>query len=80
MDIQARKLILIEEFLRINDERVIARIESFIRQEKIVSHEQNLQPMSMNDFREMIDKAKHESDTGHVVSHQDMKNQVKRWK
>jgi len=34
MNIRARKLVFVEEFLRINDENLIIRIESFLKQEK----------------------------------------------
>jgi hypothetical protein len=77
MNIQARKLILIEEFLGIDDESLIAKLETFIKQEKKVSHERNLQPMSMNEFHEMIDHAKSDSDAGRVISHQELKKKVK---
>jgi hypothetical protein len=80
MNIQARKLILIEEFLRISDESLITKLESFIRQEKKVSHERNLKPMSMNEFHEMIDQAKRDSDAGLIISHQELKKMVKTWK
>ena len=80
MNIQARKLILIEEFLRISDESLITKLESFIKQEKKVSHERNLKPMSMNEFHEMIDQAKRDSDAGRVISLQELKKKVKTWK
>ena len=80
MNIQARKLILIEEFLRISDESLIARLESFIKQEKKDIHERSLKPMSLNEFHEMIDQAKLDSDAGRVISHQDLKKKVKTWK
>ena len=80
MNIQARKLILIEEFLHISDENLITKLESFIKQEKKVSHERNLKPMSLNDFHEMIDQAKRDSDAGRVISHHELKNKVKTWK
>jgi len=80
MNIQARKLVLIEEFLRISDENFITKIESFIKQEKKMSHELNLKPMSLNEFHEMIDQAKQDSDEGRVISHQELKKKVKTWK
>lgn len=80
MNIQSRKLILIEEFLRISDESLITKLESFIKQEKKVSHDRNLKPMSLNEFHEMIDQAKRESDAGRVISHQELKKKVKTWK
>jgi hypothetical protein len=80
MNIQARKLVLIEEFLKINDESIIIKLESFLRNEKKISLERNLKPMSLNDFHEMIDQAKKDSDAGNVISHQDLQNKVKTWK
>jgi len=80
MNIQARKLGLIEEFLRISDESLIIKLESFIREEKKISHERNLKPMSLNEFHDMIDQAKLDSDAGRVISHQDLKKKVKTWK
>ncbi len=80
MNIQARKLVLIEEFLRISDESFIAKLESFIKQEKKVSHERNLKPMSLNEFHEMIGQAKRDSEEGRVISHQELKKKVKSWK
>ncbi|MEI6141509.1 MAG: hypothetical protein WCP85_19715 [Mariniphaga sp.] len=80
MNIQARKLILIEEFIRISDESLITKLESFIKQEKKDSHEKSLKPMSLNEFHEMIDEAKRDSDAGRVISHQDLKKKVKTWK
>lgn len=80
MNIQARKLVLIEEFLRISDENFITKLESFIKQEKKISHELNLKPMSLNEFHEMIDQAKQDSDEGRVISHLELKKKVKTWK
>jgi hypothetical protein len=80
MSIQARKLILIEEFLRIDDESLITKLESFIKLEKKNSHERNLKPMSLDEFHEMIDQAKQESADGRVISHQKLKKKVKTWK
>lgn len=80
MNIQARKLGLIEEFLHINDESLILKLESVIRQEKKLMHDRNLKPMTVNDFHEMIDQAKRDSDAGRVISHQELKKKVKTWK
>ena len=79
MNIQARKLVLIEEFLRISDESFITKLESFIRQEKKVSHEKNLKPMSLNEFHEMINQAKKDSEAGRVISHPELKKKMKTW-
>lgn len=80
MNIQARKLVLIEEFLRISDENLITKLETLIRQEKKISRESNLKPMTINEFHKMIDQAKKDSDEGRVISHQELRNKVKTWK
>jgi hypothetical protein len=36
--------------------------------------------MSLNDFHEMIDQAKRDSEAGRVISHQELKKKVKTWK
>ncbi len=80
MNIQAKKLELIEEFLRISDENLILKLETFLKNEKKISRERNLKPMSINEFREMIDTALKDRDTGNVISHEDLKEKVKSWK
>lgn len=80
MNIQARKLVLIEEFLRISDESIITKLESFIKQEKKAFQARNIKPMSLNEFNDIIDQAILDSDAGRVISHQEMKEKVKTWK
>ena len=80
MNIQARKLVLIEEFLRISDENFIIKLESFIRQEKKISREMSLKPMLPNEFHEMINQSIRDSTAGRVISHEDLKKKVKAWK
>ncbi|NHB68941.1 hypothetical protein [Perlabentimonas gracilis] len=80
MNIQARKLNLIEEFLRISDESIIEKLESFIRIEKKKQYDRELKPMSLNDFHEMIDQAKQDKANGRVISHEELKKRIKSWK
>jgi len=79
MNIQARKLVLIEEFLRFRDESLITKLELFLREEKKISHERNLKPLSIDEFHEMIDQARQDSDDGRVISHQDLKKKFITW-
>lgn len=50
MTIQTRKLSLIEEFIRINDEELISKVESLIKEEKSKKYESRQKLMSMDDF------------------------------
>ena len=80
MNIQARKLILIEEFLRISDVSTIEKLEYFIKIEKKYRHEKDLKPMSLKEFYEMIDHAILNKENDQTISHQDLKKKVKSWK
>jgi len=80
MNIQARKLNLIEEFLRISDESIIEKLESFIRIEKKKQYNRGLKPMSLKEFHEMIDQAKQDKAEGRVISHEELKKRIKSWK
>ena len=80
MNLHERKLVLIEEFLNIRDESLIAKLESIIRQEKKVIQERHLNPMSLDDFHEMIAKAQKDREEGRVISHQNLIRKIKTWK
>ena len=64
MNIQAKKLVLIEELLHINDEGFISKLELLIKDEKNKIREKDLNPMSLDEFHEIIDQAKKDSDAG----------------
>ena len=80
MNIQARKLVLIEEFLRVRDEGIISQLELFFKQEKRKSLKKEISPMSLNELHAMIDQAKSDRVEGRVISHQELKKKVKTWK
>ncbi|MFZ4456355.1 MAG: hypothetical protein ACOYOT_09055 [Bacteroidales bacterium] len=80
MNIQSRKLELIEQFLHISDESLITKLESLLKKEKLASTNKKLTPMSMEEFHTIIDTAKNDAAEGRVLSHQDLKKRVKTWK
>ncbi len=80
MNIQARKLNLIEEFLRLSDEGIIEKLESLIRIEKKKQYDRELRPMSLKEFHGMIDQAKQDKANGRVILHEELKKKVKSWK
>lgn len=76
MDIQARKLILIEEFIRITDESIIDKLESIIKREKKSQKEKEFKPMSLESFHDMIDRSVSDYENGRAISHEDLKKRV----
>ena len=80
MDIQARKISIIQEFLRINSEELINKLDKFLHDEKKKIYEKELKPMSLDNFNEMIDKAEDDSVNGRVVEAKILKKDIEKWK
>jgi len=80
MDIQARKISLIQEFLRINSEELINKLDRFLHDEKKKYYEKELKPMSLDNFNDMIDKAEEDSVNGRVVEAKNLKKDIEKWK
>ena len=80
MDLQTRKLQFIQEFLRINSEEIINKLDKFMHDERKKIHEQELKPMSSDQFNEMIDRSEDDFANGRVIEANDLKNEIAKWK
>lgn len=79
--VERRKLHLIEEFLNISNETIIAKIESLLREERLKFLEKQLKtPYSEKEFIEMIGNAENDAKEGKVISSKDLKKQIQSWK
>jgi len=80
-EVERRKLHLIEEFLNISNETIIAKIESLLREERLKFLEKQLKtPYSEKEFIEMIGSAENDAKEGKVISSKDLKKQMQSWK
>lgn len=57
MDIQARKIHFVQEFLRVADDELVTKLERLLRIERKKKLEKELSPMTMKEFNEIIDKS-----------------------
>ncbi|ROI03408.1 hypothetical protein EGH90_11685 [Kaistella haifensis] len=57
MNLEARKISLIQEFLRIDNEIIISTLENFLHKNKSDFFEQNLNPLSLDVLNPEIDQA-----------------------
>ena len=80
MDIQARKINFIQEFLRINSEELINKLDKFLHVEKSKIYEQELKPMSMDSFNAAIDQSEDDSANGRVVEAKELRKDIEGWK
>jgi len=78
MDLQTRKLTLIQEFLKIQNEELITRIEKLLYT-KPQLNEKGFQPMSMKELDKRIDKSLDDSENDRVTKATDLLEEIKGW-
>lgn len=79
MDLKSRKILFVQEFLRLENEEIISRLENMMRKRKAEMHEENLKPMSMQQFNDEIDKALEDSENDRVIESSRLKSMVEKW-
>jgi len=75
MNIQARKLTLIETLIHLNDESLINKIEKLVESKKSTE----LSPMSLDEFYSRVDKSEEAIKKGQVISQKDLEKKAKNW-
>jgi len=80
MDIQARKINFIQEFLRVADDELVTKFEKLLKVERKKQLEKELRPMTMNEFDEIIDKSENEFSNGRVTESRNLLDQIDSWK
>ena len=78
MDIQVKKLKLIEWIARENNETIISALEKFLK----FSHKNTkgkISPMTIEEFYTMIDEAEQDSIHGRVIEHEELVKQSEKW-
>ncbi len=78
MDLQARKIEFIQEFVRIQSESVINQFEKLLKKE-FKETETDFKPMSVEQLKARIDKSIQDHENGNVTSHEDLLLEIKTW-
>ena len=79
--VESKKLHLIEEFLKIQNEETIHKIEVIIRQERFKVLKGELDTaISEMELNEMIDRAENYAIQGKVTNSKGVKKQIESWK
>ncbi len=79
MDLEARKISFVQEFLRLQNEEIISGLEKLLRNSKAELIEQNLKPMSMEEYNTEIDQAMEDSKNGRMIKATDLKAKIQKW-
>lgn len=79
MNLEARKISLVQEFLRIDNEKIISTLENVLHRIKSENFENNLKPMSLEQFNNEIDKAIGDETNDRIINIKDLKNKIQKW-
>ncbi len=79
MDLETRKISFVQEFLRLQNEEIVSGLEKMLRNRKAELIENNLKPMSMQQFNDEIDQALNDSKNGQIIKATDLKTKVQKW-
>jgi len=79
MDIEARKISLVKEFLNIDNEKIIREIEKLLHNKKVENYESSLKPMTMERYKAEIEMAIKDEKNGRLIKADDLKKQIQEW-
>ncbi len=80
MNIEARKLSFIQEFLTIKNEKTISLLEAILRKEKKISKSKDTQQMTMQELNKRIEQSLKDSGERKVTEANRLISEIKKWK
>ncbi|ARN76781.1 hypothetical protein BST97_01500 [Nonlabens spongiae] len=79
MNLEARKIEFVQEFLRLQNEEIVIMLEQILRKRKTELLEENLKPMSMEQYNAEMDQAESDSENGRMIEVNDLKVKIEKW-
>ncbi|MCM4156005.1 hypothetical protein [Gramella sp. AN32] len=79
MDLQSRKIEFVQEFLKVQSEEVVTKLEELLRKENTSSTDNEFEQMSIDEFNNRIDKSMEDSKNGRIIKASDLKIKIDKW-
>ena len=80
MNTEARKISFIQDYLRVDDERILKAVENFFYKTKSEAfQEESLTPMSLDKFNEEINKAIDDENNNRITDVETLKKRIQKW-
>jgi hypothetical protein len=79
MDLQTRKISFVQEFLSIESEEIISRLEKYLKNEKITIKEKPFKPMTIEELNRRIDQSEQDSINGRLTEMDDFLAEIEKW-
>lgn len=79
MDIEAKKRELIKEFLKLESEEAILRLEKILKKETKSIENKKSVPMTLEQFNKRIDISLDDSQNGKLTEIDDLMSEIEKW-
>lgn len=79
MNIEARKIEFVQEFLKLQNEEAISKLEKILRKETKHSGDRKIKPMSVRELNRRIDKSMEDSKNGRLTEANDLLAEIEKW-
>ncbi|MCL7763629.1 hypothetical protein MPF19_09400 [Polaribacter sp. Z014] len=79
MNLEARKIEFVQEFLKLQSEEVISLFEKILKKENLKAGQEDFKPMSIEEFNSRIDQSMNDSENGRLISSSELKAQIEEW-
>lgn len=80
MDIQTRKIEFVQEFLKLQNDELITRLENLLRSNKSSTQNNDLKPMTIAELNRRIDKSMQDSENNRLTSSSELIAEIENWK
>ncbi|KAF2517241.1 hypothetical protein [Flavobacterium foetidum] len=79
MDLETRKISFIQEFLRLQSEEIVIRLENLLHTQKVELLAREMKSMSIEQFNKEIDQSLDDAKNGRIISAKDLKSKIQKW-
>ena len=79
MNIEARKIEFIQEFLKLQREETISKLEKILQKERKYSDSRKNDTMSARELNKRIDKSMEDSRNGRLTEANDLLAEIEKW-
>lgn len=79
MDLEARKISFVQEFLRLQNEEIVDQLEKLLHEQKVQLLDLEMKPMSLDQFNKEIDQSVNDVTQGRISSSKDLKSRIQKW-
>ncbi|MRX37993.1 hypothetical protein GJU43_01780 [Flavobacterium sp. LC2016-23] len=79
MDLEARKISFVQEFLRLQSEEIVIDLENLLHKQKVELLDQEMKSMNIEQFNKEIDQSLDDARNARIVSGKDLKSKIQKW-